>query len=514
MPSPSSPESAASGPPSPSPPTSPSLSAGSLVSSSPVAQVAYEQVGLGLNDSCNYYTIDPLDCTLSKSGGCFPGSYVPVISDPAQPLYLWTNVVCTLGAPESICAAAVSACAPIAALEESDDSSPFAIRSMDDLLLELGVADTMPIADSAIPEELLLPPPTIPMLGADADVLSLREIDELIEQLGYSYAAGCIGSFDYCGWPKRKSRTLDTPAKLDIAALIGGLRCVADIVAATNVYSLAVATATSSGDEAFASPAVDPAATFAELGRAGALASLLPLASTLNIDLIVRQLGDVGIATKAVPLPQAKRPVPRLDVVELIVALGRIIAPEFPCSTGEDEEPLVLLPNIAKTVESLGSPIDVVRAALMQATTTATLSLAKGLMRTPEPGAAVSLAGLGGVYTSEWLVHDMEQVCMVSEQALLNTPTSFSFLEFPPIPLQSGLSALGESRMSAELAGTGMDVDEAIVDRRSRSSSMSLEHPDGTQYINRLIAALRIPPIVVSRPFLGPRRNMLFPRLC
>ncbi|KAJ2907833.1 hypothetical protein GGI21_003492, partial [Coemansia aciculifera] len=389
---------------------------------------------------------------------------------------MWTTVVCALGAPEPVCAAAVSACSPVSVLEDSDWSSPFVVSGIDDLLLELGVADAALIADIDISEDLLLlgRPPTIPMFGADSDVLSLREIDELIEQLGHSHSASHIGChhLDQCELSKRNSRTLYTPATLDISALVSDLGCVADIVSAA-----ATTTATLSAERGLVIPPLDPASIVAELGRAGALAFLLPPMPTPNVGDIVRQLGDASLASQLVPLPlQAENHAPVLDVDELITELGRMIEPELAC-------PL----DICEMVKMLGSPMDAIRAALMQTTATAGLSLAKGLMRTPDPGTAVSLAGLGGVYTSEWLVRDMDQDAMTGERMSVDSSlATYSFIEFPPIPLQSSVpTTVGVGRMSSELEGTGMDVDEVII-----------EQSDGTQYINRLIAALRIPPIV------------------
>ncbi|KAJ2358377.1 hypothetical protein H4S02_012372, partial [Coemansia sp. RSA 2611] len=86
------------------------------------------------------------------------------------------------------------------------DSSPFVIRGIDDLLLELGVDSAVFMADIDIPEELLLLPPTIPMLRADADMLSLSEIDRFIEQLGHSHCANCVECGDYREQPRGKAR--------------------------------------------------------------------------------------------------------------------------------------------------------------------------------------------------------------------------------------------------------------------------------------------------------------------
>ncbi|KAJ2840884.1 hypothetical protein FBU31_000025 [Coemansia sp. 'formosensis'] len=234
----------------------------------------------------------------------------------------------------------------------------------------------------------------------------------------------------------------------------------------------------------------------------------------LNIDLIVEQLDDVSIYTHDASPILAKSRVLALNIAQLVLELGKVTSPEFVCQSSEDKVSLVPSLDIVEVVGMLGDPASAVRIALARATAAARPSLAKGLMRTPEPGTAVGLEGLGGVYTSEWLVHDMEQAGMSSEQILVDTSATFDFFKFPQLSLQPNEQDHDERRMSAELSGSGMDVDEAIIDSRSRSSSMSLDHHDGAQYINRLITALRIPPIVVSRPFLGPRRNMLFPRLC
>ncbi|KAJ2881738.1 hypothetical protein H4R27_003890 [Coemansia aciculifera] len=510
LPPSSSPESAASGPPSPSPPGSLLTSAEDLVAISPPLQVACEQKDLGSDD-----------CGSLDGGYCSSDSlHSSVLStlDPALPAEIWTTIVRTLGAPEPVCAVAIPTALLIAALNGDADSSPFVIRGIDDLLLELGVDDAAFIADIDIPEELLLLPPTVPMISADADVLSLREIDKLIEQLGHSHAACCVGCADYCERPTRKSRILDVPALLNTAAFVGDLDCMPSIVVATDIEPLAESDFISSSEASFREtsecPEVDSSAIITELGCANELVALPPLVPVLNVDLIIRQLGDVSVATYNIPLPQAKSPVPVpvLNVAELVLELGKVTTPKFACQPSEDNTPLGASLDIAEVVEMLGNPASAVRIALTRTTTAVRPSLAKGLMRTPEPGTAVGLEGLGGVYTSEWLVHDMERAGIVSKQ-ILDASATFNLFKFPQMSLQSNTQGL-ESRMSAELSGSGMDVDEVIIDSRSRSSSMSLDHHDGTQYINRLIAALRIPPIVVSRPFLGPRRNMLFPHLC
>ncbi|KAJ2459975.1 hypothetical protein GGI03_005405 [Coemansia sp. RSA 2337] len=502
LPPSSSPESAASGPPSPSPPGSLLSSAEDLVAISPPLQVACEQ-----KDFSD-------DCQSLGGGYCSSDSlHSSVLSslDPTSPVETWSTIVRTLGAPEPVCAAAIPTVILIAALNEDADSSPFVIRGIDDLLLELGVDGTAFIADIDIPEELLLLPPA--MISADADVLSLREIDRLIEQLGHPHAACCIGCADYCERPTRKSRILDVPALLDTAAFVGVMTNIADT---TNIEPPAEPEFTSPLEntcrETPECPEEDASAVITELGHTNALATLPLLAPVLNVDLIIQQLGDVSAATYNVPLPLAKARVPVLNVAELVLGLGKVTTPEFACQPSEDNIPLAQSLDIAEVVEMLGNPAGAVRIALTRATTAVRPSLAKGLMRTPEPGTAVGLEGLGGVYTSEWLVHDMEHAGMVGEQ-ILNASTTFNLFKFPQLAIQSNTQGL-ESRMSAELSGSGMDVDEVIIDSRSRSSSMSLDHHDGAQYINRLITALRIQPIVVSRPFLGPRRNMLFPHLC
>ncbi|KAJ2491915.1 hypothetical protein IWW37_001887 [Coemansia sp. RSA 2050] len=476
LPPSSSPESAASGPPSPSPPL----------------QMAYEQREA---DDCA-----SLDGAYCSSDNLQSGELAP--SDPG--LDLWAAVVRTLGAPEPVCGAAIIAAPPTAILDKSADSSPFVVCGIDDLLLELGVDGAAFMADIDIPEELLLLPPTIPMLGADADMLSLREIDRFIEQLGHSHCANCIECVDYCEQPRERSRISDVPALLDTAAFVD---CLENIGPTASIEPTAKLSLDGLCHEASECPGLDPSAAVTDLSYVGL--SQRPLAPVLNTDLIIRQLGDVNLATHGVLQPPAKSRVPVLNVAKLVLELGKVATPELTSQSTEYRAPL----DIVEVVEMLGNPASAVRIALARATATARPSLAKGLMRTPEPGTAVGLEGLGGVYTSEWMVHDMKQAGMVSEQILAEASATFNIFQFPQMSVQSNTQGPGESRMSAELSGSGMDVDEVIIDTRSRSSSMSLDHHDSAQYINRLIAALRIPPIVVSRPLLGPRRNMLFPRL-
>ncbi|KAJ2834629.1 hypothetical protein GGI24_000287 [Coemansia furcata] len=510
LPPSSSPESAATGPPSPSPPGSLLTSAEDLVAISPPLQVACEQRGLKLGDCAS---LGDFYC----SSGSVHSNVVATL-DPTLPAKVWSDIVRTLGAPEPVCVAAIAAAPLISTLCNSANSSPFVIRGIDDLLLELGVDDAAYIADIDIPEELLLLPPIIPMVDADVDVLSLHEINRLIEQLGHSHAARCIGCVDCCERSRRMPCILDSSALSNASAIVDARSFVTNVVAVTNTELLAEPTSTMSLEESYCETLecskMDYSTTIKELGSASVLVHLPQMEPVLNIDLIVEQLDDVSIYTHDASPILAKSRVPALNVAQLVLELGKVTSPEFICQSSEDKIPPVPSLDIVEVVGMLGDPASAVRTALARATAAARPSLAKGLMRTPEPGTAVSLEGLGGVYTSEWLAHDMEQAGMSSEQIIVDTSATFDFFKFPQLSLLPNEQVHDERRMSAELSGPGMDVDEAIIDSRSRSSSMSLDHHDGAQYINRLITALRIPPIVVSRPFLGPRRNMLFPRLC
>ncbi|KAJ1817555.1 hypothetical protein LPJ60_004775 [Coemansia sp. RSA 2675] len=491
LPPSSSPESAASGPPSPSPPSSLLTEEEDLVTISPPLQVAYEQREV---DDCA--SLDGAYCSSDHLH-----SSVLALSAPAADL--WASVVRNLGAPEPVCAAAIVA-APIGAMLKRADSSPFVIRGIDDLLLELGVDSAAFMADIDIPEELLLLPPTIPMLRADADMLSLSEIDRFIEQLGHSHCANCVECGDYREQPRGKARVSEVPTLLDTTAFAD---CPESIEPTANIEPLLDLSVGSFCEVVLECPEMGPPATVSDLDYVDL--SQRPPVPVLNTDLIIQQLGNANLAAYTVPQPLVKSRESLLSVAELVLALGKVATPEFSSQPSEYRAPL----DVVEVVEMLGNPASTVRIALARATAAARPSLAKGLMRTPEPGTAVGLEGLGGVYTSEWMVHDMKQAGLASEQILAEAPTTFNIFQFPQMSLQSNTQGPGESRMSAELSGSGMDVDEVIIDTRSRSSSMSLDHHDGAQYINRLIAALRIPPIVVSRPLLGPRRNMLFPRL-
>ncbi|KAJ1723556.1 hypothetical protein LPJ53_002125 [Coemansia erecta] len=121
------------------------------------------------------------------------------------------------------------------------------------------------------------------------------------------------------------------------------------------------------------------------------------------------------------------------------------------------------------------------------------------------------IAELGGVYSPDFMVHGMERVHKSSARAMAEAteiPDSFGFKykkQFLP-----ALSPAPTSSMARP-----MDVDEHLRQAHSRSvSCVSTDASDSIGNIARLITALRIPPIIVSRPFLGPLRNVLFSDLC
>ncbi|KAJ2462993.1 hypothetical protein GGI02_005332, partial [Coemansia sp. RSA 2322] len=119
-------------------------------------------------------------------------------------------VVLALGAPEPVIAAAIQAV-------NLALSSPFVVDGIDELLIELEAADAFSRLDR-IEIDLVaeLMPPLMPC--PSADVLLLREIDELIGQLSHPRVASCIDS--------EPVSALALPAsacELDICGLILGL---------------------------------------------------------------------------------------------------------------------------------------------------------------------------------------------------------------------------------------------------------------------------------------------------
>ncbi|KAJ2000166.1 hypothetical protein GGI04_004260 [Coemansia thaxteri] len=300
-----------------------------------------------------------------------------------------------------------------------------------------------------------LMPPLMPC--PSADVLLLREIDELIGQLSHPRVASCIDS--------EPVSALVLPAsacELDICGLILGLGDVASAVTAAGTCC------TQSAD----------------------------MPSVVNLEDIVRALGNAN-ALLALP-PSFLSTGYRLDPAALVLALGAA--------------PTSLLPPVqyldahyaecgdARSIPQTPSLIcDIV--ADLPALDVAELVLGLGQVVELKLSAISSL--------------DVERVRKSSTQTLVDSPIGspsrhYGYIRFPQfrVALHEFDTTERETPPAAMLQrpSSDMDVDEAIQD--------SCEQQDGTLNINRLIAALRIPPIVVNRTLLGPLRDMLFPRLC
>ncbi|KAJ2003029.1 hypothetical protein H4R26_003297 [Coemansia thaxteri] len=358
-------------------------------------------------------------------------------------------VVLALGAPEPVIAAAIQAV-------NLALSSPFVVDGIDELLIELEAADAFSRLDR-IEIDLVaeLMPPLMPC--PSADVLLLREIDELIGQLSHPRVASCIDS--------EPVSALALPAsacELDICGLILGLGDVASAVTAAGTCC------TQSAD----------------------------MPSVVNLEDIVRALGNAN-ALLALP-PSFLSTGYRLDPAALVLALGAA--------------PTSLLPPVqyldahyaecgdARSIPQTPSLIcDIV--ADLPALDVAELVLGLGQVVELKLSAISSL--------------DVERVRKSSTQTLVDSPTGspsrhYGYIRFPQfrVALHEFDTIERETPPAAMLQrpSSDMDVDEAIQD--------SCEQQDGTLNINRLIAALRIPPIVVNRTLLGPLRDMLFPRLC
>ncbi|KAJ2776182.1 hypothetical protein H4R18_005804 [Coemansia javaensis] len=322
-------------------------------------------------------------------------------------------VVRQLGAVDAVCDCALAATTPAATRPKSQ----YVVEDIDELLAELGLADPVaaksPLAGRSDADGTSLPMQHPAALDDDNDAFSLREIDELLEQLDEN--AGLVAKRGCSPTPLRDQ-----------------------------------------GAAASAPPALDPAAVVAILGSPERVVSA-GTAAACRVDSagLIRSLGPVLDATLLIPA----RP---LDVGQLVRRLGRA-----------DGISGALLGGAPRRPE--GRRLDV-----------------------PD-----LIAGLGGAYTPEFIVCNVECVRWTSEQTLAG----------------DAAAARGFPRLccAAKAHACALDVDEEVGQgARSRATSVvSYDQPfESVQGISKLMAALRIRPFVVSRPFLGPSRTVLFPHLC
>ncbi|KAJ1991042.1 hypothetical protein EDC05_003643 [Coemansia umbellata] len=396
----------------------------------------------------------------------------------AEAVDLAASTICLLGSASSVCDKAIEASSAanrsdsnsllviVTTSVNADIQSPYAVCDIDELLAELGMAEAQlsGISDEAKSRESIysqLPHVNLPV-GVEPDTFSLQEIDELIEQL----ESGCQATVDVIG------------SKVPITGVKGDSFC--EMVMST-----------------------------------------------------VHMLGNVGSIAAIVPVSNKPvSPAPMLfDAASLILDLGAIIVPDF------------IRKPIAHKIESFDavSPIHrlgaVIEPVLKSKSTVSGLVSIIPLLGRPEDIASVVkhedlmlqlldipdiIANLGGVYVPSLTTSAAVDISVTSMQALFGDASgdleATTIVSVKEKRIASTGSNCSDSTISsaawvlAELPN--MDVDENISDvGGSRSLNSKYAQHEGAQNIVRLISALNIPPIFVSRPFLGPLRNVLFSHL-
>ncbi|KAJ2732134.1 hypothetical protein H4R23_002908 [Coemansia sp. Cherry 401B] len=399
---------------------------------------------------------------------CLP----PASMNSLTAIELVCDTVRELGSVSGVCSCAVVP----ATRPESLATSPYVVRDIDELLVELGIADSF-ISSSA---KDAANPPTLLEYGVDDDSFSLREIDELLQQLDEAAEISATRSM------RPMSQVLDVAR---VIRNLGDVDAVARAACRVSLVDLQC--------KAVVDAAVDPAEAVASLGNPQAL-----VAAAVPFDVFEAD---------------ARKVFRLVDPAELIRSLGRVmdIAAVEPLAVGE-------------LIHLLGSPDDIVDLAIPEAPEFVDVGRADSMCPVSNLPAPVSplldvpdiISNLGGVYTPDFILCNVERVRKASTQTLVDDePSSGVSLEpnhygckFSNLPLSSAKSHI--ITLTPALLELSMDVDEAVVsDSRSRTSSIVSYDQPFVHSISKLMAALRIQPIVVSRPFLGPSRSVLFPHL-
>ncbi|KAJ2480081.1 hypothetical protein IWW56_002682 [Coemansia sp. RSA 2131] len=426
------------------------------------------------------------------------------------PDYLANIVLAKDTVRELGCVASICSCALIASAEpQSPPVSPYVIRDIDELLIELGIADSLIKGDPTGGVDAPGPFDASVSLGfgPDDDAFSMREIDELLQQL--DEAAG----FSTCKDMQPVSIAIDAArlvcglgdagaiAQISCAGVIADIRpefmdtpiCPACLVAALGNPQALITVAV-----VLSSPQVkiDVAELIHGLGRV----IEVEVSEQFDASELVLSLGnpDNMASLTLLCIPEHKESL--IDVAELISRLGNIVVPECPCES---------LLNVVNLVSQLGAVVDV--------------SLTLGNQAPVLPALDVSriIADLGVANVPDIILTSVEGVSKASASTLLLDEESCSRVSinaapdnykcsFPSLPVSTDLT-------TSILNWSTMDVDDNITqDSRSRTSSIvSYNQPfESMHVISKLMLALHIQPIMVSGPFPGLSRTVLFPHLC
>ncbi|KAJ2078738.1 hypothetical protein H4R24_004267 [Coemansia sp. RSA 988] len=450
------------------------------------------------------------------------------------------NIVAKLGSVAIICQHALEAIAytessitgveNIMSLVPSPPQSitrlSYVVNDIDELLAELGIADSLvyncnTIGDTHASETSGLESSLSQV--DDGDSFSLRDIDELLEQLdeaaGYTKVQAKAIPTVLPSWSNERSQP--DPPVLDIVYIIQSLGNVCAVVSAGELHLPNM------------SSLIPP---MQQLDNVQNAITRLPAPKNeqmlvVDIDGLLSDLGaPERIVGASISLPFLVCG-PILDVASLISNLGRILSSEVVSQITSTMDIVPqrrvseIPPNTTQLVTQLGrcplmmGPSYPASEQIEECTRKQT-KLTQPTLDVPD-----IIASLGGVYTPDFILCNIKRMRKASTQTLVDDLDDdiaasmethhFSYVKFSHMPLIPHKSCDNASQ-SANLGLLGSDVDEVIADdSRSRTSSISSfnQQFENFQSISKLMAALNIQPIVVSRPFLSPSRNVLFSQL-
>ncbi|KAJ2846907.1 hypothetical protein IWW36_004124 [Coemansia brasiliensis] len=374
-------------------------------------------------------------------------------------------------------------------------SSPYVVQDIDELLEELGITDSLINGGNVTDKPIALDTPLPLNLDEDNDSFSLREIDELLQQL--DKAAG------FCSETPKVSSAVVSPV-INVQRAISSMDAVNTMQTACETkkpksYLDNTRTSMFNPWSIVASLGAPQKVVAASMGRPSVEANSFEPCSLLDPAALINSLG--GVLDIQFPEQQETCIEQTVDVASLISSLGKVIALE---------EPEMQWLSVNELVSQLGDIEQICMAATKQP--------CSQILDVPN-----IISSLGGVYTPDFILCNVEQLrrtstyTLVDEEAIvLDAACGQHSCEFPSLHLSSPKfypSLLADSLL---VNMSTMDVDESVMaDSRSRTSSI-ISYNQPFEYfsgISRLMAALRIQPIVVSRPFLGPARRVLFPHL-
>ncbi|KAJ2128439.1 hypothetical protein GGH17_004412, partial [Coemansia sp. RSA 788] len=310
-------------------------------------EIAMEQQHVGRDDEAEVMVpligskpIELLDIgTLSAKNAPMPSSNVSTelavgadTPDYSANIVFANDIVRELGCVDAICS-----CALIASVEpQSTPVSPYVIRDIDELLVELGIADSLikgdPTGgmDASGSFDTLLPLG----FGPDDDSFSMREIDELLQQL--DEAAGFSASKD----------VQPVSIAVDAARVVGGLDNAGVIV------QIACTSVVADIRPEFMETPICPACLVAALGNPQALLTVgvVPDSPHVGIDVVelIRSLGRVV----EVEVPE------QFDAGEVVSSLGNpecVVNLAIPHIPEHSESPI----DVAELIRSLGCVVEV-----------------------------------------------------------------------------------------------------------------------------------------------------------